>query len=218
MPFYWKGIFCLCFLVVGFVHHGKSQFFDAIEESFNHKPKLDAKFDSRNSFIGAKYARIFGVKLGLDYNETFKVGIGYNWLSSDIHRDLTVTDFSSNESYSVNSQYHLSYFSPYAEYVFYKKDPWEISILVLVGGGFARYSYWDINWNRVVTDPSFVFLYEPYMTAQYRVMKYFGLGAGVGYRLAMSSDKFSRTRLNSPIYVFKLKIFASEIYEDLRDR
>jgi len=218
MPFSLEGIFCLFLLLFSVSQSGHAQFFDAIEESLQHKATLDAKFDSRNSFIGARYARIFGVKLGLDYNDTFKAGIGYNWLSSDIYKTLTVTDFNINESYDIRAQYHLSYFAPYAEYVFYQDDPWEISILVLVGGGWAKYSYWDRYWNHVTTDPEFVFLYEPYMTAQYRLFKYVGVGAGVGYRLAMSSDRFSRTRLNSPIYVLKLKIYASDIYRDLKDR
>lgn len=217
MPFITEGIFCLFFILSAGNNICCAQFFDAIDQSFHHKATLDAKFDSRNSFIGARYARIFGVKLGLDFNDTFKAGIGYNWLSSDIYKSLTVTDFIVNESYDVNAQYHLSYFAPYAEYVFYKEDPWEISILVLVGGGWSHYSYWDRYWNHINTDKKFVFLYEPYMTAQYKVMKYFGVGAGVGYRLAMSADKFSRTRLNSPIYVFKLKIYASDIYRDLKD-
>ena len=217
MPFKLEGIFCLFLLLFWFNVELNAQFFDAIEESLISKPTLDAKFDSRNSFIGARYARIFGVKLGLDFDDTFKAGLGYNWLSSDIYRTLTVADFNTNESYEVRAQYHLSYFAPYAEYVFYKDDPWEISILVLVGGGWSKYSYWDRYWNHVTTDSKFVLLYEPYMTAQYKVFKYVGVGAGVGYRLAMSSDKFSRTRLNSPIYVFKLKIYASDIYKDLKD-
>ena len=216
MPFVLKGIFFVLLFAL-YSNNSNAQFFDAIATSIKSKPHLDFKFDSRNSFIGSKYARIYGLKLGFDFDETFKIGLGYNWLSSDLYRTHTVTN-SKGDASTLQTQYKLGYFSPYAEYVFYNKDPWDISILVLVGGGYSHYTYWDEYWVHMQTERSFVFLYEPYMTAQYRLFSYFGIGAGVGYRLGYSGDKFSRTKLNSPIYVFKLKVYLSEFYTDIKDK
>lgn len=217
MPFVSKGIFFGLILLLLGPRDLHAQFFDAIETSLKVKPHLDFKFDTRNSFIGSKYARIYGLKLGLDFDKTFKLGVGYNWLSSDLYRVQNVAN-SEGEIKSLNTQFKLGYFTPYAEYVFYNKDPWDISILVLVGGGYSHYTYWDDLWVHMQTSRSFVFIYEPYMTAQYRVFSYFGVGAGVGFRLAYSSDRFSRTKLNSPIYVFKLKIYLSEFVADMKDK
>lgn len=212
MPFLVKGIFFVLWFVLAQNAYG--QFFDSIQTSLEHPPRPEVKFDSRNSFIGARYARIYGIKAGLDYNGTFKFGLGYNWLSSDVFRTMSIRN-SRGEVEEVKAQYTFNYLSPYAEYVFYKKEPWNISVSALLGFGRANYAYFDSYWVHTSTNPDFVMVYEPYMTARYRLFKYIGVGAGVGYRLAVSQDKFSKSRLNSPIYVIKLRLYLADLYRDL---
>ncbi len=212
MPFLVKGFFfVLCFSNGG---EARAQFFDSIQTAVKYPPRLEVKFDSRNSFIGSRYARIYGVKVGLDYNGTFNFGLGYNWLSSDVFSNMTITN-SRGELEEVKAQYAFNYISPYAEYVFYKKEPWNISVSALLGFGRASFSYFDSYWVHTTTNPDLVVVYEPYMTARYRLFKYIGVGAGVGYRLALSEDKFSRNRLNSPIYVLKFRLYLVDLYKDL---
>lgn len=210
-PLFRKGFFCIVFFLVSFA--GKGQFFDSIATSIQHRPKLDVKFDTRHGFISANVAKILGFKFGLDFNKTFKVGMGYNLLFSNINNSLVVLD-QNGQFERVNGTFDFQYFALYAEYVFYKNDPWEISILAHAGGGFSRYKYTTSNGYEGTTSSKLVVLYEPYMTAQYKFLKYFGVGAGVGYRLAYSPDKFSRIQLTSPIYVFKGKIFLYDLYVD----
>ena len=212
MPLFYKGIFFISILLLSF--NCQAQFFDSIRTSLTYKPKLDVKLDSRNGFISASVARIIGLKVGLDYNKTFKIGAGYNFLFSDIKQNVAVVDHSGNRN-TIQGEYRFQYLALYSEYVFYKNDPWEISILAHFGGGVSRIRYTDLSGNSSNTPSKFVLLYEPYMTAQYKFLKYFGVGAGVGYRLAYSSDQFSRRQLNSPIYVYKFKFFFAEFYQDV---
>lgn len=211
MPFSRKGIFFVILLISSV--NAQAQFFDSIGSSLSYRPALDFKLDSRNSFIAARLARIWGVKVGLDFNHTVKLGLGYNWLSNDINREFSIVN-SRGEPETASAQFHFRYISAYGEYVFFRKHPWEVSVLVLVGYGRSHLSYFDQYWVHTETPSKGIILYEPYMTAEYRLFTYFGVGAGIGYRLAYSSDRFSRRQLNSPIYVLKVKAYLSDLYRD----
>jgi hypothetical protein len=42
-------------------------------------------------------------------------------------------------------------------------------------------------------------------------LKWFGVGAGVGYRLMLLDNPAKKHSFNSPIYTVKLKLFVGEI-------
>ena len=73
-----RTFFLLSILVFGLFRptDTSAQLFDSIGASFNYKPKFLLKFDSRTSFVSATYAKMKGVKVGLDFNKTTRVGIG----------------------------------------------------------------------------------------------------------------------------------------------
>ena len=53
-----------------------AQFFTPIENAFQDEtPSLDLKYETRNSFIGSKYARINALRIGGNFDQTFKVGL-----------------------------------------------------------------------------------------------------------------------------------------------
>jgi len=204
MPFIVKGIFFVLLLQF-FVGNSNAQFLDSIKTSFNYKPTVDFRIDTRNSFITHFYARIIGIKLGLDFNKTVKVGVGYNWLSSEIYK----------QNDKNNAQLKFWYLSPYLEYTFYRKEKWELSIPVLLGFGSSFYERINSTGHLVITDKHFMTLYEPYMTGQYKIIPWMGLGFGVGYRLIIIGSKESYSQLSSPIYVLKIKVLLGEIYRSM---
>lgn len=210
-PFILKGFFVLLFCTFSFLSN--AQLFDSIKVSLKKKPRPEFKFDSRHSFISADLARIYGIKAGLEYNKMFSVGVGYNWLSSNISTRGRVLN-SRDEFETVEKRLRFEYITPYAQYDFYINDPWRISILALVGVGRSYFTYSDRYSENLSSEKKWVFMYEPYMSAEYKFLKYFGVGAGVGYRLSFSVDKLSRQKLNSPIYVFKFKMYLTEFYRD----
>lgn len=188
----------------------KGQFIDSIRQAFTEKPKLDVRFGARNSFITTKHAKIFGVKVGLNYNNTVKIGVGYNWLLSDIERVNKV--FNNETEEEIISKLKFNYVSPYIEYVFLQHKKWETSIPVSIGFGAVNYKSTNVAFT---TTKKFVLLYEPYMMAQYKFTRYTGVGFGVGYRLLVLGNSAMNENFNSPIYVLKFKVFFSDIYRDI---
>ena len=63
-----------------FSSQGHAQLFDSIRTSLDYKPKFLVKFDTRNSFISNQYAKIHGIKVGLSFNKTTNIGVGYHWM------------------------------------------------------------------------------------------------------------------------------------------
>lgn len=207
-----KGFFVIMFFLLPL--RGMSQFFDSIESSLTYRPTLDLKFESRNSFFANEWALISGFRVGLDYHKTFKVGLGYSWLRKEIKRQITVPSEFYGER-TTTAEYFFHYGTGYAEYSFYNSAPFNLSIFASVGGGLSWNRYLDEYGNGQLTKKAFVFVYEPYMTGTVDVLKYFAIGGGMGFRLALSADKFSRNRLNTLIYVLKVKVKVHKIRESL---
>lgn len=206
-----KGFFVMLLFV--FPLRGMSQFFDSIETSLTYRPTLDLKFESRNSFFANEWALISGFRLGLDYHKTFKIGVGYSWLRKEIKRQISVPSELYGER-TTTAEYFFHYGTGYAEYSFYNEAPFNLSIFASVGAGLAWNRYLDDYGNGQLTKKSLVLVYEPYMTGTVDVLKYFAVGGGMGFRLAMSGDKFSRNRLNTLIYVLKVKVKVDKIRGD----
>lgn len=213
-PFYTKGFFFAVLLTLYF-QNLQAQFFDSIYTSLKYKPKIDFRLDGKTSFIGSSYARISSIRLGVDFNKTFKLGIGYNWLSNDIHNYLAINN-SRNEIELVHNQLKMEYISVYGEYVFFRDKKWEIAIQASLGGGFVYNTYWDKYWIHHEETNSLILVYEPHMMADYKIIRFLGIGGGVGFRLATSNYTVVSNQLNSPIYVYRLKIYIEELYTSIK--
>lgn len=214
MPFIMKGIFFAFLSFLSIAGYSQADFFSKISDAVRSDPRLDFKIDSRNSFIGSRYARILGVKVGANYDDVFKVGIGYNMLFSEVRTNRMITN-SAGQREHVSARFRMRYVSPYAEYNFYNESPFQLSILVLTGIGSSNFTYQDFYGVENVTPKKINFIYEPYMLGEFKPFKYVGFGAGVGYRLIASGDKYTQRKVNSPIYVFNFKIYFDEIWDDV---
>lgn len=182
-----------------------SSFEEEFRSSFHTKPKLDVKFDNRFSFIRDNDVRTVGVKLGLSFDRKFKVGIGINQM-------LTTTDnkaFSGDSLIDVDLEYF--YFSPYIEYTFYNSKRWAFSLATQLGVGGASYQYLDLKGDKVKLVQSTVLSYEPAMLIDYKIVRWFGIGTGVGYRFIYYKSPGVNEKFSSPEYVIKLKIYLGEI-------
>lgn len=186
------------------------QFEEELRSALKTTPKLDVRLDSRHSFISTSGVRIFGVKLGLQYDNKLSIGLGYNRLVSEI-----LNDEIKHKSDTYLGELQYNYISPYLEYIFYQDEQWELSIPVQFGIGNAFYSNSSesgperLNLKTVIS-------YEPAITFQYRFLKYFGAGMGVGYRLMLVPNNQIEERFTSPVYLFKFKIYFQELYRDIK--
>lgn len=204
----WQKVGLLVVAVMCVIGIQAQHFEEELRLALKEDPKFEFKLDSRNAFISNTGVRVFGFKLGLNFDEKLSFGLGYNQLWSSPKNQLYL------EGVNYNAEVNYYYFSPYVEYTFYRDEKWEFSIPVQFGLGESWYEF-ERNGNKLSRSRNFVMSYEPAITVQYTFLKYFGLGAGVGYRLMIVPNHSIEEQFTSPVYIFKFKIFFQEIYHDL---
>ena len=52
------------------------------------------------------------------------------------------------------------------------------------------------------------------MTIEYKFLRYFGLGGGVGFRLAIKTDQQINESFSAPEYILRVKIYFGDIYKE----
>lgn len=197
-------ILLLCITVSAQVAE-RPPFEEEFSNSFHTKPKLDVKFDNRFSFIQDNDVRTIGLKVGLSFDRKFKVGIGINQMLTNTDNQVLVEDS------LVDIALDYFYFSPYIEYTFYNSKRWAFSLATQFGFGNASYEYVDKNNQLVKLAKSTVLSYEPAMLIDYKIVRWFGVGTGVGYRLIYYKSSGVNENFTSPMYVIKLKVYLGEI-------
>lgn len=190
----------------------KAQFVDSIGEAIKFKPKLSVRLDNRYSFTAATPSKIVGFKVGAEFQDRFRVGGGYNLLNSELKKEVYVLKNGVNDT--VMSFLKMSYMSYFIEYVFYRDKRWEFSIPLQIGIGNTHYEYridnfkFRNNWSVIVN-------YEASVSGHYRIIKWIGIGGGLGYQLMLKDNPAIPENFNTPIYVVKLKIFLGDIYRSV---
>jgi len=181
-------------------------FEDEFKKSFHTKPKLDVKFDNRFSFIRDNDVKTVGVKVGLSFNRKFKVGLGINQMLLPVEKKIL-----NEENVLVLVDLEYFYFSPYIEYVYYNSKRWEFSLSTQFGFGSASYQFSNSNGKKNKLVESTVLSYEPAMLIDYKIIRWVGIGTGIGYRLIYYKSLGVQENFSSPEYVLKLKIYLGEI-------
>ena len=205
---FFRGVFLLIFILS--FSFSNAQLLDSISLSLKEKPRVLFKLDGRGSFISTRSASIWGFKVGVEHDGRVQYGIGYSWLRNEISEEVDLN------GEQVPSRVRFGYIAPYFEYAFYQRKKWEVSIPVQVGLGQAWYEYKDEQGKKHKVDKTWVFMYEPAMTVEYRVFRFFGAGFGVGYRLAIKTNRAMEENFTAPIYLLKLKLYLPEVFNVLR--
>lgn len=175
-------------------------------------------FDSYYSFIGNKSADVWGFKGGVKIDEKWRLGVGYNLLSSDIVEKKVLPGkellFAKNDT--VKAQLFFRYFPVMAEYIHYNKGNWQISTPLQVGYGQSYFQYFDKNDNKRRIFKKGVVASQLGVNAQYKIIKWVGLTAGVGYRVMLVNNKEIDAKMNSPIFAVGIKIYLSEVIKSIK--
>jgi hypothetical protein len=185
----------------------------AISNAIQNGGNFFVRFDSKNSFISNSQVRIWGMNLGMNYDNTVKFGGGLYNLMSPIEKNYLVESNGIKDTILTNLQY--TYFSVFAEYVFYETKHWEASLPVQIGIGGTSYSGYKSD-STYLFHNKLILQYEATLTGHYRFLRYFALGGGVGYRIMLIDNKALGLQLTNPIYVVKFKIFLGDIFRDTK--
>ena len=175
-------------------------------------------FDSYFSFIGNKSADVWGFKGGVKVDEKWRLGLGYNLLSSDIveQKVLPSEELAYAKNDTVKAQLFVRYFPLTAEYIHYNEGNWQISTPLQVGYGQSYFQYFDKNDNKRRIYKKGVVATQLGVNAQYKVLRWVGLTAGVGYRVMLINNKEIDAKMNSPIFAVGIKIYLSEVVKSIK--
>lgn len=204
------GLFTLCLVSFG----SNAQFMEEIQNSMTKKPKIIFKFDTRKSFIGGSNVTVFGWKLGVEFDKRIRFGGGFNNLTENhsSNLDKVIMDENGIDTLHVGIL-SFTYFCYFVDYILIRKPKWEISYPIQIGFGSSSFQYIDEKSGPVKLNPGSVVLIETAITGHYKLTKWFGIGAGVGYRFMLQNNKDLDAKFNSPIYIFKFKLFLGGIID-----
>lgn len=189
--------------------------------SFKNHPRIFLTIDRTSSFVSGKGASTNEIRTGVEFNKKIRFGIGYAALVSDVITDkVVVTEVTAKDSV-VSAQLSLSYMTLSAEYTFYESKRWQITTPVTIGFGSSYFSYFEEIKNKYLTkqiDKGGVVLISSSGIATYRIFRWVGLSAGLGFRHSLVNNKKVEEKFNSPIYLFRIRIFMGEIYKTVFPR
>ena len=112
-----KILIPIIFVLIPF--SGSTQLLEEMKQSFESKPKVMLKFGTRNSFITNSFVKIRDVQIGFNYKNITKIGLGYNWLATDVFRPLVIEGQIIQEN---KGELKMRYLAPFVEYTFLKKE------------------------------------------------------------------------------------------------
>jgi hypothetical protein len=213
-----SAFFFLLFFGLSFLQ-SHSQVLDSIQFCFKKKPHLTGGISTKNTFINGFTSPVYTARMGLDFDNRIKMGIGISWLKLSkyhIGRDNTpfyIDKYIADQSglQIVHPELQFRYVNLFVEYVYYKTGKWQFSIPILIGVGDSRYKY-NFNDRPIVESKHLIFLYEPVVSGQYKINKWFGAGLDVGYRIMIIGNRHIGSKFNSPIYDLGVIIFWGELY------
>jgi hypothetical protein len=174
--------------------------------------------DTYRSFIGRKGADVWGFRAGVEWKGKWRFGAGYNKVSSDIveWKTLEGKDRELAGKDSTKAQLFFRFYPLSAEYVAYRRDPWQIGIPVLLGYGTSYFEYFDKNNERQPLFRKGVVALQPGCNVQYKVLKWLGVSAGIGYRLMLINNPSIDAQLDSPVLSLGFRLFPGEIYRSIK--
>ncbi|MFM9051947.1 MAG: hypothetical protein ACKOKF_06480 [Bacteroidota bacterium] len=186
---------------------------DTVVYSLHQKPTYFFNLAGYNSFINGEYVAFGGFRMGLDYNERVKFGIGFFLLDpNQVTSSIAVVEDTLTER--TNGFLQARYFSLSAEYVIYDRQPWQFSILpveLCIGGAHYRYVS-PFTKNRLETRDVPLLFYQPAVTAQYSLLSWLGVGASLGYRMTIFSSPEAREDFSAIGFSAGVRVFVEEAY------
>ncbi len=211
---------CSCIIILLFLAGNTS--FGQIDSSGNtwSKPRFFLQLDRYNSFVANEGADMSGIKAGLEFGKKYRFGIGIYNLKSDIieYKQLTPQQAAEAPADTVKAQLNMGYVPLCFEYIFYDHNRWQFGIPIHLGFGGTYFSYFDKAGNTKRIKGQNVMLTDVVISGQYKVFRWVGIGAGVGFRKMLVDNPAIQRNFNSPLYNIRLKIFLGEIYRTVFPR
>lgn len=176
------------------------------------------QFDGRRSFVLDQPTPFTGLKIGVEYMQVHDFGLGFYATREPVRAKPR------KGQHEILAQ--IDYNTLFYQYAFYHDKKWEFSLPFHYGGGRTTirevYAGTDINLvdefgnDRVLPEINYS-VAEFGIGGQFKILKWFGIGSGLGYRFTFSSEENVKKLINSTTYSFKFKLFLGELYRSIND-
>lgn len=194
----------LLFTGIALAASGQYSLRDTFSIYLKENPNFYISLDGRSSFVRENPAQIDGLRFGLSYGGKIRLLAGIYRLRNPIIREYTYAPGTQFEETRVQEN-RLTYFSATCDYVLYNRGRWKLTLPVQLGYGFGDRIERDLSGNiRLNRDFRFI-PFETSLSANFRVLPWFYLGAGLGYRYALFSNTVS-SDFSAPIYWYGMGI------------
>ncbi len=177
--------------------------------------KFNFLFDGRFSLIAdpihgkEKVVKMFGLKMGLEFHHTFRVGIGFYTQRHPLQSQF-VNTYNDTVSYSIGFRYN----TVYLEHIIYNDFRWEVSLPLQLGVGDVPVRIHSSILDSITLDTSFTIPVASIgINAHYKLVPWFGVGAGLGFRKILLKDELINKTFSSPFAAFKIKLFIGPLYK-----
>ena len=171
------------------------------------KYKFNFQLDNRFSSIRGTNIVLFGAKFGLQYKNYIRFGAGVSFIINPVEISYVNKKTKLEEINTINFWYG----SLFTDWILYKNNKWECFVTEQLGFGKPAFIR-EVN-AEVVNDIAVaIFVNEISTQINYKVVRWAGIGAGVGYRNLWNGDSRLKTTLNAPIYTIKIIIYPETIF------
>lgn len=193
------------------ISSASGQYLDSLGYVIRGKKNIDLRYESRWSFVDNQVISIRGIRIGAAFEKKLRLGLGVNWLKTNINAVVQTT----NEYGVTENQvlyFKLGYLLAYADVVFYKTKRWQLSVPLQVGFGYTWLQEEKKYKLSNMQSRNYLFLYEPGITLQFKVTRWIGVGGDIAYRFTVKNNKKISEQLSSPTYSLKFLIWADQLY------
>lgn len=196
-----------------FFFKAEAQILDSFKVILKSKSSIDLRLESRYSFIENEFAGISGIRIGASFKRKLRFGGGVSWLKSDIIESEYITN-EYNVLVLTPKYLKMAYICVYTDVVFYKTKRWQLSVPIQAGIGASWFQY-NKSYSFNTSNKRLLVLYEPGISTHFKIFKWFGLGADVGYRFVLKDNRHMKETFSSPTYAFKILFWADQLFFDL---
>lgn len=174
-------------------------------------PKPYFSLDSRNTVVQNNAVRFFGFKLGMEWLEKYRAGLGYYTLTSDVREN------GDHQGSNVPGELSFNYSTLFAEYRFFSSKKWAMN--ATLHNGFGQAYLVPVNRKPGIPgriDKQFVWLLEPQISARYNILNWLALGGALGIRKTLIPDLLETNNLNGGVVSLNFQVFPVRAYRALR--
>ncbi len=184
------------------------------------KWKFLFSFDARTSWALGERAGIGGFKIGAEVNKVHRFGVGTYFLKKPIIRGGVQPNGEAPPNATDTTSFNFTYSSLFYERVWYQSSRLSLSTALHYGNTSVSASHLlsdtlNANGGRIYQRyfQSSLPLIEISGVTNYKVLRWFAIGLGGGYRAILTRDSGTKRALNGAVFIFQAKVLFGTLYK-----